>query len=389
MSEPTLDPQRQEQARRYARQRRRFFLVDLALGAAYILAWLFTSLSTVLASHLEARFPSPWLATGIYVIFFLIGYGILSLPLGYYAGYLLPRRYGLVTQSVWGWLADQAKAGALGLLFGVVALEGIYWLLRVAPAVWWFWVGLAYLGFTVVLANLAPVLIAPLFYKFEPLDDADLTDRLIRLAERAGTRVRGVFTFNMSSKTTAANAALMGLGNTRRIILGDTLLAHYTPDEVESILAHELAHHVHRDVPLGIAVSVVETLAGLWLADRALRAGASALGFRGPADLAAFPLLVLVLGIFGLVTMPLGNAYSRWRERMADVYALRATGNPHAFASAMVKLANQNLAEAEPERWVEFLFYTHPPIGQRIRMAEEWKNQWPEHRGNEYYAIHR
>jgi len=373
MSETTLDPQRQEQARRYARQRRRLFLADLALGAAYVLVWLFTDLSAILASRLEARFPSPWLAVGIYVILFLVGYGILSLPLGYYAGYILPRRYGLVTQSVWGWLADQMKAGALGLLFGLVALEGIYWLLRVAPATWWLWAGLAYLGFTVVMANLAPVLIAPLFYKFKPLDDADLTDRLIHLAERAGTRVRGVFTFNMSSKTTTANAALMGLGNTRRIVLGDTLLAHYTPDEIESILAHELAHHVHRDVPLGIAVSVVETLVGLRLADVALRAGASALGFRGPADLAAFPLLVLILGVFGLVTMPLGNAYSRWRERMADAYALRATRNPRAFAGAMTKLANQNLAEAEPERWVELLFYTHPPIGQRIHMAEEWK----------------
>ncbi|MCC7354400.1 MAG: M48 family metallopeptidase [Anaerolineae bacterium] len=375
MSETTLDPQRQEQARRYARQRRRLFLVDLALGAAYVLAWLLTGLSATLASRLETRFPSPWLSVGIYVILFLIGYGILNLPLGYYTGALLPRRYGLVTQSVWGWLADQAKAGALGLFFGLIALEGIYWLLRVAPAVWWLWAGVAYLGFTVVLANLAPILIAPLFYKFKPLADADLTERLIRLAERAGTRVRGVFTFNMSSKTTAANAALMGLGNTRRIVLGDTLLARYTPDEIESILAHELAHHVHRDVPLGIAVSVVQTLAGLWLVDVALRALASALGFRGPGDLAAFSLLAFILSVFGLVTMPLSNAYSRWRERMADAYALRATGNPHAFAGAMTKLANQNLAEAEPERWVEFFFYTHPPIGQRIRKAEEWKNQ--------------
>jgi STE24 endopeptidase len=372
-----LDPQRQEQARRYARQRRLLYLLDLLFGAAYVLAWLLTGLSTNLTSRLEALSSSPWLVVGTYFSLFLIGYGVLGLPLGYYAGYILPRRYGLVTQSAGGWLADQVKAGMLGLFLGLVAVEGVYWLLRVAPGSWWFWAGLAYWGLTVVLTNLAPVLIAPLFYRFTLLQDAELAARLTRLADEAGTRVRGVFTFNMSSKTTAANAALMGLGRTRRIVLGDTLLAHYSPDEVETILAHELAHHVHRDVPLGIAVSAGETLVGLWLVNIALQAGASALGFRGPQDVAAFPLLALALGVFGLITMPLGNAYSRWRERMADAYALRATRNPRAFARAMAKLANQNLAEAEPARWVEILFYTHPPIGQRLRMAEEWDGKEP------------
>lgn len=371
-NQTALDPQRQEEARRYARQRRLLFLLDLLLGAGYVLAWLFTSLSAAFASGLEARLASPWLVVGTYAVAFLVGYGFLNFPLGYYAGYVLPRRYGLVTQSVWGWLADQAKAGALGLLFGLVAVEGVYWLLRVAPGSWWLWAGLVYLGFTVVLTNLAPILIAPLFYKFTPLQDAALAERLTRLAEGAGTRVRGVFTFNMSSKTTAANAALMGLGNTRRIVLGDTLLARYTPDEVETILAHELAHHVHRDVPLGIVVSAMETFVGLWLADAALRWGAPALGLGAPGDISAFPLLVLTLGAFGLLTMPLANAYSRWREGMADAYALRATRKPRAFAGAMAKLADQNLAEAEPARWVEILFYTHPPIGRRLRMAEEW-----------------
>ena len=150
----------------------------------------------------------------------------------------------------------------------------------------------------------------------------------------------------------------------------DTLLADYTAEEIETILAHELAHHTHRDVPIGIAVSVVETLIGLWLAGQVLSAGVAAFGFRDAADMAAFPLLVLILSLFGLIIMPLENAYSRWRERRADAYAIRATGNPRAFAHAMTRLANQNLAEAEPEAWVEFLLYSHPPIYKRIRMAE-------------------
>ena len=369
-SEPALSPERQEQACRYARQRRRLLLLDLTVGAVYTLFWLLSGLSPLLARRIETAIASPWLTGGIYFLVFSIGYLLLDLPLSVYGGYILPRRYGLLVQRSRDWAGDRLKALGLMLAFGLLAVEGVYWLLRTSSERWWLWAALAYLGVTVVLANLAPVLIAPLFYRFTPLDDEDLSDRLLRLAEQAGTRVRGVYTFNMSNKTTTANAALMGLGNTRRIVLGDTLLTDYTAEEIETILAHELAHHAHRDVPIGIVVSMVETLIGLWLAGQMVSVSVTAFGFRDAADMAAFPLLVLILSLFGLIVMPLENAYSRWRERRADAYAIRATGNPRAFAHAMTRLANQNLAEAEPDAWVEFLLYTHPPIYKRIRMAE-------------------
>jgi STE24 endopeptidase len=227
--------------------------------------------------------------------------------------------------------------------------------------------------FNVLLANLAPVLLFPLFYKFKPLEaeHADLAGRLLRLAERAGTRVRGVYKFDMSRRTKAANAALTGSGNTRRILLGDTLLAEFTPDEIETVLAHELGHHVHRDIPIGLVVESGITLVGLYLASLGLAWGVTALGFASVSDIAALPLLVLVMGAFGLVIMPLGNAFSRWRERRADEYALQATGNGAAYASALTRLANQNLAEADPEPWVEFLLYSHPALSKRIAMAKE------------------
>jgi STE24 endopeptidase len=215
-------------------------------------------------------------------------------------------------------------------------------------------------------------LLMPLFFKFEPLGDehADLEARLLRLAEQSGAHVRGVYKFDMSRRTKAANAALTGLGNTRRIILGDTLLNEFTPDEIETVLAHELGHHVHKDIPIGILIESVITLVGLYLASLALSWGALTLGFDGPADIAAMPWLALVIGVYGLVTMPLVNGYSRWRERRADEYALQATGEGEAYASALTRLANQNLAEAEPEAWVEFLLYSHPALGKRIRMAQ-------------------
>jgi STE24 endopeptidase len=224
----------------------------------------------------------------------------------------------------------------------------------------------------VLLANLAPVLLLPLFYKFKPLSDdhADLVNRLLRLAEQAGTHVRGVYQFDMSRRTKAANAALTGLGNTRRILLGDTLLNDFTSDEIVTVLAHELAHHVHKDIPIGIIVESAVTLIGLFLASLGLTWGVEAFGFQGPADIAALPLLALVMGAYGLLTMPLTNAYSRWRERRADEYALIATGDGPAYASALARLANQNLADADPPGWMVFLFYSHPPLNRRIAMAQ-------------------
>jgi STE24 endopeptidase len=214
----------------------------------------------------------------------------------------------------------------------------------------------------------------PIFYKLVPLDQERpaLVARLTKLAERVGTRVRGVYKFDMSRRTKAANAALTGLGNTRRIILGDTLLQEFQDDEIETVLAHELAHHVHKDIPLGMLVGSVMTLGGLYLASLGINWGVQAIGFQGVADVAALPILMIVMGLFGLVTMPLQNAFSRWRERRADEYALSMTGKKEAYASALTRLANQNLAEVDPEPWVEMLLMSHPPLGKRIRMAEEF-----------------
>ncbi len=202
--------------------------------------------------------------------------------------------------------------------------------------------------------------------------------RLISLAERASTRVRGVFTIDLSTRTTAANAALMGLGNTRRIVLGDTLMKEYSADEIETILAHELGHHVHGDVWRGIAVQTALTLVGLFLADRLLRWGVATFGFESLADVAAFPLVAIAVGGVAVLALPLANAYSRWREGLADQFSLEMTGNPQAFISSMTKLANQNLSEAEPEPWAEFLLYSHPAIGKRIKRAQGFKSSLAE-----------
>ncbi|MES0361309.1 MAG: M48 family metallopeptidase [Anaerolineales bacterium] len=374
MSVATLDPEKQEQAIEYARIRRRLMLGDLALGGIYALLWLVTGWSIALRDYLLGLTNNDWLLVAGFILVFGGIYFLIDLPLGYYSSYVLPHRYGLSTQTFKGWIGDQVKSVLVGGVLGLLVIEIIYFVLRISPNLWWLWAGLILLFFNVILANLAPVLLMPLFYKFVPLEEehADLVARLLNLAERAGTRVRGVYKFDMSRRTKAANAAITGLGNTRRIILGDTLIEEFTPDEIETVLAHELGHQVHRDIPIGILVESVITLGGLYLASLVLEWAVAALGYTGVSDIAAMPLFVLVMGAYGLLVMPLGNAFSRWREIRADEYALKMTGKGEAYASALTRLANQNLAEADPEPWVESLLYSHPALGKRIAMAEDY-----------------
>ena len=370
--QPTLDPEKQKQAKEYARIGRRLWLVDTAFSAIYALAWLFLGWSISLRSWLSLFITNEWLLIAFFVAIFGGIYAVINLPLGYYSGFVLPHRYGQSNQSFKDWVIDQLKGLAIGAPLGLILLELLYLALRLTGSLWWLWAAGGMLVFSVLLSNLAPILIMPLFNKFVPLGDEhkELEQRLLNLAERANTKVKGVFKFDMSKRTKSANAALTGIGNTRRIILGDTLINEFTLDEIETVLAHELGHQVHRDIPFLIAFGTLSTTLSLFLASLALTWAISFFGFTSAADVAAFPALGLILGAYGLITMPLDNAISRWRENMADDYALQSTNKHEAFASAFTRLANQNLGEIDPEKWVVFLFYSHPPLGERIAKAK-------------------
>jgi len=376
-----LDAERQRKAKEYARIRRRLSFVSMGIGVAGVLIFLFTNLGIWLRDQLQVLSWQPiagWFPWQILVYFLILmlGYEIITAPIGYYSGFILPHRYGLSTMTLKGWLGDLFKGLVLGLVLESLAIELVYVLLASQPETWWLWVALVLLFFSVVMANLAPVLILPLFYKFTALPEGDLTKRLLALAERAHTRVRGVFTMQLSSKTTAANAALMGLGNTRRIVLGDTMLDRYTPDEIEVVLAHELGHHVHRDIWKLIVSQSILTLGGLYLVNVVLHWTVETQHFYlGLADAATIPLVLALIGAFGLIVMPISNGYSRAIEYQADEYALQTTQMVGPFKSAMTRLANQNLADAEPSPIIEFLFHDHPSIRKRLQHADEFGGQ--------------
>ena len=367
----TLDPEKQKQAKECARIRRRLWLVDTIFSALYFLAWIVLGWAVSLREQLTDVTTNQWLLVPMFVAVFGGIFFVLNLPLGYYSGFVLPHRFGQSNQTLNDWIMDQIKGLAVGLPLGLILIELLYLALRVTGELWWLWAAGGLLVFNVLLINLAPILIMPLFNKYIPLGEEhkDLADRLLRLAERENTKVRGVFKFDMSKRTKSANAALTGIGNTRRIILGDTLINEFTPDEIETVLAHELGHHVHRDIPVLVTFGMLSTTLGLFLASLGLNWAIGAFGFSSPADVAALPALGLIFGAYDLLTMPLNNAVSRWRENMADDYALQATGKNEAFASAFTRLANQNLGEIDPEKWVVFMFYSHPPLGERIAKA--------------------
>jgi STE24 endopeptidase len=371
----TLDPERQKQAKEYARIRRRLWLVDTVFSSLYALAWLFLGWAIALRDWLLNFTTNPWLLVALFVAIFGGIYSLINLPLGYYSGFVLPHRFGQSNQSFRDWVIDQIKGLAVGAPIGLLLLELLYLALRVTGDLWWLWAAAGMLIFSVLLSNLAPILIMPIFNKYVLLGDEhkELADRLLALAKRANTKVRGVFKFDMSKRTKSANAALTGIGNTRRIVLGDTLINEFSTDEIETVLAHELGHHVHRDIPFLITFGTISTTLSLFIASLALNWAIDYFGITGPADVAAFPALGLILGAYGLITMPIDNAVSRWRERMADDYALQSTGKSQAFASAFTRLANQNLGEVDPEKWVVFMFYSHPPLGERIEKANTWK----------------
>src|SRR5438874_441807 len=377
-----INQERQQKAREYARIRRSLSLTNIAIAAIGIIFIFWSELNIALRDWVQPLNWQPisgWYPWQILVYFLvlILGYEILTAPLGYYGSYVLPHRYGLSTMTLQSWLIDLFKGLVLNLILEILAVELIYLLLATQPQTWWLWVALIFLFFTVVMANLAPVLILPLFYKFIPLPEGELKQRLLALADRAHTRVRGVFTMQMSSKTTAANAALMGLGNTRRIVLGDTMLDKYTPDEIEVVLAHELGHHVHHDLWKLIISQSLLTLGGLYLVNLALHWAVDTQHYYlRLADPATMPFLLLVTAIFGLVVMPISNGLSRAVEYQADEYALQTTKKVEAFKSAMTRLANQNLADIEPSPLIEFLFHDHPAISKRLRHADAFARRY-------------
>jgi STE24 endopeptidase len=360
------------ETQRYNRIRRWLGIADFLVGLVFLIVLLVTGWSGWLRDiAYRAGFQNYSLSLFMYLLLLLVISKVLGIGLDYY-GFALERRFKLSTQRFQSWIWDEFKGFLLGLVLGTVVVEVLYFTLRQWPQHWWVLAWALFMGLFIILAQLAPVILFPIFYKFEPLDSEDLRRRLVVLSERAGTRVRGVYRWKLSEKSKKANAALTGLGATRRIILADTLLDNYSSDEIEAVLAHELGHHVHRHILKSIFVQAGITLFGFWAANGALHYAVDQHMFEELSDFANLPLLALVSVVLSFLLMPALNAYSRFNERQADRYAFESIASVEPFISSMNKLAEQNLAERTPSKWVEWFFHSHPAISRRLAAAEAW-----------------
>jgi STE24 endopeptidase len=373
VAENTVNTVDSSESRRYNRIKRWLGIADFGLGFLLLIVLLGTGWTGTLRD-VAYRWSSQnySLAVFYYLVMLIMISKALGTPLEYY-GFRLEHRYHLSNQRLRSWLWDEFKGLLIGLVMATIIVELLYVLIRQVPQQWWLISWAVVMGLFILLAQIAPIVLFPIFYKFEPLENEELKRRLIVLGERAGTRVRGVYKWHLSEKSKKANAALTGLGATRRIILADTLLDNYSDDEIEAVLAHELGHHVHKHILKSIFMQAGISLFGFWLANEVLRYAVERTHmFETLSDFANLPLMVLVVTVLSFLLMPALNAYSRFNERQADRYCFQSVASVAPFISSMNRLAEQNLAEKTPSRWVEWFFHSHPAISKRVAAAEAW-----------------
>ncbi len=379
MSDATLSPEQLQEAKRYSRWQLAGDLADRGLDLAYLAAMSFL-FATLLDRWLADRWglQNDLLRLSLFYIVLTGLHALISFPLSFFSGHVLEHRFGLSNQTLSKWIGRYLKRQALTMLIGLPVTLLLFAIIWTVGSAWWLVAAAAYFVLSVVLGQLAPVLILPLFYKIERLEDDALMERLRPLTDGTGLAIEGIYRMEMSDETSKANAMLAGLGKTRRVILGDTLLDNFSPEEIEAIFAHEVGHHVHRHVKKMIAMGLVLSLFGFLLCHFGLRYWmASVLGVAWQQvdirqlPVAALPLLTLMLTLFGMFVEPVQNAMSRHFERQADTYALLSTGRFEAFRTAFTKLARQNKADPNPHPLEVLLFHSHPPIGQRIALVDK------------------
>lgn len=331
-----------------------------------------TPLSRLMADAADAAASSPLAALAVYYALFSLVLGLVDLPLSFYSGFVLEHRFGLSNQNLPAWIGFQLKKSLLSFGLSLVLVAGLYLLIWRFPEGWWLWAWGAYLAVSILLGKVFPVWILPLFYRYEPVKDEVLRSRILALAKRYGMPVENLYTLNLSKTTKKANAAFMGLGKTKRVVLSDTLLENFTHEEIETVVAHELGHFKHRDIHKQILLGSVVSFAGFRAAALFLDTIARQAGYQGGGDIAALPLLFLIFTLLGLIWAPVQSAFSRKLERAADTFALEALRAKSVFVSCMEKLGKVNLAETSPHPLYEWYFYDHPSIPRRIALAERW-----------------
>jgi len=367
---PFLDESVQKKARAYEREKRVFGLLKMFALVIIILAFYFSGLSHKLAYMYPDS--SIILTFIIYVFCFQASIFLLTLPLDYLSSYSHEHKWDFSNHTVKSWLIEQGKSFLVGLIVMWVVLSLLFFIMAEFPRFWWLIAGLASALVSAVFSTLFPILVFPIFNKYTPIRNKVLIDALEKILSKEGLKSSGFFMEDMSRNTKKENAFLAGLGKTRRVVLGDNLVNNMSVPEIVSVMAHEVGHYKYKHIWKFIMMGTFQQIIVFFLLDRIMRFLFIDFLSGVRANLALFPFFVLILGIIStLLFSPAGNAISRYFEKQADQYALKNIQDKSSFSHAIAGLANRNLINAYPEKWMKYLFYSHPPVGERLEMVKK------------------
>ncbi len=371
---PLLDKEKQLQAKRYEKEKRLLGLAGMALSLVILLGFYFSGLSAWLANLNIGN--SIILTFILYVLAFQIILVFFGLPLSFYSSYIHEHKWNFSNHTVKSWLWEQTKGFFVGFILMLILLGLLFWIMAVYPQNWWLSAGLAFALVSVIMATIFPVVILPIFNKYTPVENKELTDTLERILSQGGLRSSGFFKEDMSKQTKKENAFLAGLGKTRRVVLGDNLMENMLVPEIESIIAHEVGHYKNKHIWKNIVIGTLEGVVAFFILNLVMRSMFTQFLSSTSWNLSLFPVFVILAGGISIFLFsPFSNAISRYFEKKADRYALESIQDKKAFMTAMAGLADRNLSNAYPEWWVKLLYYSHPPVGERLAMAESYKKE--------------
>lgn len=359
-------------AKKYSKTHQILSLTGSIIFYAVLIILVFTGLSKSIHALAHSYTSNDYFALLIFLGIIGVAESIINFPLNFYSGYILEHKYDLSNQTISKYFLEKLKGMLLGLVIGIPIMFAFYYILRTFGDNWWLVLGIFMFVVSIIIGRLAPTLIMPLFYKFKPIENEGIKNRILELCKKTGVKIQGIFTFDMSKNTKKANAAFTGMGKSRRIILGDTLMNNFSESEIETVFAHEVGHYTKRHILKLMTVSTIMTFLGLFITAKLYEASLGYFGFASVSDISALPLLFLYLSLYGLITTPITNIQSRKYEWEADTFALQTTKDKGAFISAMEKLADQNLADKTPNKIIEYLFHSHPSLEKRIQFARDF-----------------
>jgi len=367
---PFLDEEKQVKAKTYENEKRKIGIVGSLLSLVFILLFYFSGLSDYLA-NINLSFIYVFL---IYVTIFLVLSTIIGLPLGYYSSYVHEHKWGFSNYTNKTWLLDQLKSFAVSLILLPILLGLFFWVLWKFPDTWWLVAATVTTLVSIIFVTLFPVVILPIFNKYDPIEDEKLTNQLSDILHKAGLKPSGFFRQDMSRQTKKENAFLAGMGKTRRVVIADNLLENMSLSEIKSVIAHEVGHYHFSHLPKNILIGTIQQLIIFYLLNIIMKILYPEFLTSNTNNLSLFPMFSLIMSLLSsLLFGPLNNMISRYFERQADRTSLELYPDKDSFQKAMAGLANRNLSNAYPEWWVKLLYYSHPPIGERLSFAENYK----------------